>query len=97
MAVALWTVGGTSFAVGLPWPNAIRPLYVVLTAATLPIGLVVSAVMLRVIFYGLFTPLGLFFRCIGRDPLLLRRPAAADSYWQPRTARHDVAAYWRQT
>ena len=34
-----------------------------------PIGWTVSQVILAVMFYGLFTPIGLVFRLIGRDPL----------------------------
>ncbi len=34
-----------------------------------PIGWTVSQVMLAVMFFGLFTPIGLVFRLIGRDPL----------------------------
>ena len=34
-----------------------------------PIGWTVSQVILLLMFYGLFTPIGLVFRLIGRDPL----------------------------
>ena len=34
-----------------------------------PIGWTVSQVMLALMFFGLFTPIGLVFRLIGRDPL----------------------------
>ena len=39
-----------------------------------PIGWTVSQVMLAMMFFGLFTPIGLVFRLIGRDPLHRARP-----------------------
>ena len=42
-----------------------------------PIGWTVSQVILLLMFYGLFTPIGLVFRLIGRDPLQRARRAGA--------------------
>lgn len=96
-AVVLWTLGGASFIIGVPLPGAMRPLYVALTAVTLPIGWAVSQIVLRLIFYGIFTPLGLLFRLLGRDPLQLRRSASPRTYWQRRAEHRGAASYFRQT
>lgn len=88
-------VGVVVALVGLVSPKTIRPLYALLIAITMPIGWVISNVLLRVIFYLLFTPLGLIFRLIGRDPLVIRRPAG-DSYWRDVRATPDLASYYRQ-
>ena len=37
--------------------------------------------VLAFFFFVVITPLGLVLRLMGKDPLRLRRPAGADSYW----------------
>ena len=53
--------------------------------------------MLAVLFYGLFTPVALLFRLIGRDALSLRRRAGTASYWKPKPAAPAVRSYFRQS
>lgn len=48
------------------------------------LGKVVSPIALGVLFYGVFTPLGVVMRLTGKDPLRLKRDPAAASYWIPR-------------
>jgi hypothetical protein len=82
---------------GLIWPQTIRPVFALLTAVTLPIGWVMSRVILAVLFYGVFTPVAIFFRLIGRD-ILGRRPAPnCTTYWTPKPAPSDVQSYFRQS
>ena len=47
-------------------------------------------------FFGLFTPIGLVFRLIGRDPLQRARRAGVESYWAPKPAPADVRSYFKQ-
>lgn len=94
-ALVLWGIGGVAFLVGLPFPAVLRPLYVVLMAAAYPIGWLVSNLVLRLIYYGVFTPLGWAFRLAGRDPLVLRRPRT-DTYWRDFRRPKDVTSYYRQ-
>ena len=54
---------------GLIRPAAIRPIYVGWMVLAFPIGWTVSQLMLAVMFFGLFMPIGLVFRVLGRDPL----------------------------
>ena len=51
---------------------------------------------MAVLFYGVFTPIGLFFRLIGRDPLHRRFQPEADTYWVARRPATDVRRYFRQ-
>jgi len=37
--------------------------------------------LLALVFFIVVTPLGLAMRMLGKDPLRLRRPAGAESYW----------------
>jgi hypothetical protein len=40
--------------------------------------------MMAMIFFGVFTPLGLLMRALGKTPLKLRRDPAVRSYWVAR-------------
>jgi hypothetical protein len=83
-------------ALGFAKPEAIRPLFVGLMTLTWPIGRVVSSLLLVLLFYVVFAPVGLFFRIIGRDVLGLRRPNRA-SYWTAKPRVTDVRSYLRQS
>ncbi len=82
--------------VGLAWPRLIRPIFVGWMVLVFPIGWVVSKAMLAVLFYGLFTPIGLLFRQLGRDPLARRRRPELQSYWAPKALPDDPKRYLRQ-
>jgi hypothetical protein len=81
---------------GLVQPQAIRWLYVSCMITTFPIGWAVSRSILAVLFYGLFTPLALFFRLIGRDELQRHRPPERSTFWSPKSATCDLRSYLRQ-
>jgi len=95
-AQVLWGLAGFCGVLALILPVALRPLYVVLTAISLPIGFVLSHVLMAVVFYGLLTPVGLFFRMIGRDPLERKFDRSATTYWVARESVKDVTRYYRQ-
>ena len=95
-AYVLWSLAGLCAILAVSLPIALRPLYVVLLAVSLPIGYVVSHVFLGIIFYGLFTPIGLFFRLIGRDVMERNFDPAAKTYWIQRQPIHDSKRYFRQ-
>lgn len=80
---------------GLLVPRLMRPIYVTWMVLAFPIGFVVSNLVLALLFYGLFTPVGLFFRLTGRDPLSRKRPQGT-TYYQPKTTPSDPALYLRQ-
>jgi hypothetical protein len=93
-------LGGVALVVGLLGqiaPRIIRPLYVGWMVAAFPIGWVVSHVVLAVIFYGVFTPVSLIFRVIGRDALHRRRRPDVASYFIPKPMPSDPASYLRQS
>ncbi len=92
--IVLATIGILVCLIGLVRPRAVYPVYVALLAVSLPIGWVVSGILLRVVFFGVITPIGLLFHLFGRDPLALRRPAGA-SYWRDHDSPAD-ADYFRQ-
>jgi hypothetical protein len=81
--------------IGWRWPAAVRPLFVALIVLTLPIGWAVSNLLLIVVFYGLFTPIALLFRLLGRDALERRFYPDRDTYWEPKVVTSDPARYFR--
>ncbi len=78
-------------------PGTIRPVFTGAMAITAPIGIVVSNALLGVMYYGIFTPLALFFRLIGRDALARRRRAGAATYWVLKPRPADMKSYFRQS
>jgi hypothetical protein len=53
-------------------------------------------VLLGLLYYGMFTPLALFFRLIGRDPLRRKIDRQAASYWEKFENTPTPASYFRQ-
>jgi Saxitoxin biosynthesis operon protein SxtJ len=96
-AVVLGGVGAVIGALGLLRPEVIRPLFAGLTLLTFPIGWVVSRLLLAVLFYGVFTPVGAFFRLIGRDALSVRPRGDQKTYWVHKPTASDVRSYLRQS
>jgi hypothetical protein len=73
-----------------------RWIYWVLVGATLPIGLVISLVLMALFYYGLITPIGLVFRLIGRDILNRRFDPGAKTYWQGHRSPSGPERYFQQ-
>ncbi len=97
-----WLVPGIFWALGA-WgllgvlvPALAKPLYLALMAVAMPIGFVISHVLLGLVYFGLFTPLALFFRLVGRDALQRKIDPAASSYWIQTSTGHDPSRYFRQ-
>lgn len=95
-ASVIFAVGCVIFLCGVAFPPAARIIYVVLTAATMPIGAAVSFLLLVIFYYLLLTPLGLLFRLIGRDSLCRKFDSTAESYWIARKPPETMERYFRQ-
>jgi len=96
VALTVWGVTLAISLVGLLKPKAIRPILLGWMFAAFPIGWVVSHVMLALIYYGCMTPIGLFMRLIGRDPLSRKLDRSAETYWVVREPTIDKKRYFRQ-
>lgn len=98
-----WTVGilagvGAVLAVvGTVRPMLLKWVFIGLCLVALPIGLVVSELLMLLIFFGIFTPVALLFRLIGRDALERKLQPAAKTYWRPKPRVTDVKRYFRQS
>jgi hypothetical protein len=94
-AVGLAVIGVVIGLIGLAKPEAMRPIYTGWMIAAFPIGWTVSQLMLVVLFYGVFTPVGLVFRVMRRDALALRRRNVV-SYWAAKEQPASAQDYFRQ-
>ena len=72
-----------------------RFVFRVLILITFPIGLVLFPVLVGLIYYGLFTPIGLLFRLVGRDAMHRRFDPAQSSYWHVRARPRPPASYFK--
>ena len=62
----------------LAWPNRLW------TRLGLLIAAIVAPIVMGIIYFAVFTPMGLIARLFGKDFLRLRRDPAAPTYWLPR-------------
>jgi hypothetical protein len=95
-ALVLALIAVTIGPLGMVRPDWMRWVYVGWMILAFPIGWTVSQVMLAVMFFGLFTPIGLVFRLVGRDSLHRARSPERSSYWSPKPAPADLRRYFKQ-
>ncbi len=81
---------------GLLKPSLLRPVFVGVSLLAFPIGLVVSFLVVMLIFYGVFTPVSLLFRLMGRDALERGIDRNCRSYWQEKKQPSSVKRYYNQ-
>ncbi len=96
VAKVLWAVAGAHGLLALVAPVALKPVYLGLMLVTMPIGFVVSHVVIFLTFFGIFLPVGLIMRLFGYDPMHRSFDRAARTYWIPREPVTDVKRYFRQ-
>ncbi len=97
--VWIWIVpaaGAALFLSSLISATVTRWLYIGLTLVAMPIGMVVSLVLLAAFYFLLLTPLAIFFRLIGRDALHRSYEPAAESYWVPHRPDDNMERYLHQ-
>ena len=103
----LWNVGESGIAILLAigaiiailsfsYPPAAKYIFVGLTLAVAPIGMVVGEVVMLFLFLGVFLPIGLVFRVIGRDALQRSIDKRASTYWQSKQEPKNVSHYYRR-
>jgi len=91
---ALWSLGA-ALAVGALAPGVGRVVYLAVMLPASLVGYAVSHLLLVLIFFLLFVPLGLVLRLMGKDLLRLRRPTGG-SQWIGRTEVREPGSYYRQ-
>jgi hypothetical protein len=74
-----------------------RIIYLGLTFAALPVGIVISFVLLALFYFLILTPVGIVFKISGRDGLRQKLDANAPTYWSPRQQTYDAERYFHQS
>jgi len=93
-ALLIWSIGAAVSFVGLWLPSVIRPVYRCMMRLTLPIGWVLSHVILAAAYFLVLAPIGWLMR-LWHDPMQRKLLQSARSYWVPR-AEPKKARYLRQ-
>lgn len=75
-----WAVAALFVVWGILWPAGLNPVYRLWMRFGLAVGWVNSRIILGVVFYLLFTPIGLAMRLAGNDPMRRKLQADAVSY-----------------
>ncbi len=96
VAFGLWTVSGVIIVVYYLIPSIRKPTYLAWIYSVVPIGWVVSHVLLGVVFYLVVTPVGLAMKALKYDPMHRTLDPAAKSYWIKRESQVDNSSYFRQ-
>ncbi len=89
-------LAGLSALFSLVAPRANLPIYRGLTIVAYPIGFVLSYVIMGFLFFVMITPVGLFFRLTGYDPLQRRFDRDARTYWTDPRPRRAKESFFRQ-
>ncbi len=96
LAKVLWVAAGVVGPLGLLRPQWVWPVYVAMTAVALPIGMVVSTILMLLIYFLVVTPIGLSLRLFGYDSMGRRSAARRESYWVERKPEIETQSYFRQ-
>jgi hypothetical protein len=72
-----------------------RAIFVVLMVVAMPIGFVLSHVLMMAIYYLVITPIGLVFKLIGRDGMTRKLDPKMASYWVDRGAPRPPGSYFK--
>ena len=77
-----WLLAAAIFgAFALVYSRALRPLNILWFKFGMLLHKIVSPVILGIMFYAVFTPVGMWMRLTGKRPLSLAYDEKADSYW----------------
>ncbi len=86
LAFLFWAVGVILLLLGLIKPVLLGPIQRAWMRAALFIGFFMTHLILALMYYLVFTPVGLVMKALGRDPLRLKFNKNAESYWVKREA-----------
>jgi len=85
------------FLIGIIFPILLKPLYILFSYIGYAIGCVVTRVILSVLFYLVFTPIGLLLKLSGKNFLEQKIDKDADSYWNNKNlSKKEINRYENQ-
>lgn len=91
---ALWltaVAGGVLMAGAALAPQVLRPLYLGWMAVAVLLGAIATRLILLLLFFLVFAPVGLVLKSLGKDPLKRAIDRQCDSYWLDRASSDDSA------
>ena len=89
-------MGSSAILLAIVFPVILKPLKRVLDCLINSLGHLISFITLFIVFYGIFTPIGLLFRLLKKDILELRINKAAQSYWTIRERKDLSNGYYER-
>ena len=93
LPILFGTIAAYSLIGALLLPKILKWLFLALTFLAFPIGWVVSNVLLLIIFYLIFFPIGLLLRLFGHDPLNRKWKKDASNWITSKTDRPAKSYY----
>ena len=77
------------------WPQGLSPVYSIWIKIGDGLGWINSRIILGIVFYGMFTPMGLMMKVLGKDPLQKKPDPQATTYWSEKQPidHHDSMKY----
>jgi hypothetical protein len=82
-----WCIGIVILLMGLTKPRLLGPIHKGWMGMSFLMGFLMTHVILALLYYLVFTPMGLVMRIVRKDPLKLKRDHSAESHWIKRTRR----------
>lgn len=77
-------------------PPLQRPLYRGWMFSVMPIGWIISHLLLIAIYYLLLTPIGIIMKVVGYDPMRRKLEPGQKTYWVKRQKPEDPQRYFKQ-
>jgi hypothetical protein len=91
------SAGVVSAGLGLLWPAALKPLFILFLVLGEILGWISTRVILVILFYGVLTPIALIRKAAGRGPMPMSPDPKADTYWIDRGKKfNDPASFDNQ-
>jgi TRAP-type C4-dicarboxylate transport system permease small subunit len=95
-ALVLWGIGVVLPVIYYAIPGLRRPIYLAWMYLAFPIGLVVSYVVLALVYFAVFAPVGLIMRLVRHDPLQRAFDSARKTYWVEHRTGGPKSRYFSQ-
>ena len=92
-AIAVGVLQLVLFLAGVKAPS--RALFLGLSIAFVPIGFVVSHLLMMIVYYLVVTPIALVFRLMGRDVIGRRIEPDKKTYWHERDTSRPASSYFK--
>lgn len=80
-------LGVVLLSAGVFSPKSLRPVYKIWMMLSMALGFITSHLVLMILYYFLFTPIGLVMRFVRKDPLERAWDPEALTYWKKRETK----------